>query len=317
MGGGVTLVEPNKAGIQEMKNLFDEYQIPQERYVIKECTIEEAQFHEKYDVIIAEGFLHALDNCEEIIRKLSGLVKEGGVIVITCMDSVGMFVEQMKRLICHILIREVEDYDIQVEMCVKFFEGQMKHAKGMSRSVEDWVKDDMLNPTFNNKKIMSIEKAFEIFPKNFSVLGSSQKIFTDYSWYKDLEYDERKNLKQQYRTKKHNFLMTGLDETALGVDASIFLESKINEIRNYAIAYEEEYSSFYLEKIEEDLYALKPVVKKISAQCLEFTDNVREVIDILKRGETVGDFSEYRGFYSAIGRTQQYLSMVKNKVVWR
>lgn len=315
-GGVCTLIEPNKAGIKEMKKLFRDYQIPRERYVIEECVIEEARIEEKFDIVIAEGFLHAVDNHEEIILKLSDLVKEGGVIVITCMDAIGMFVEQMKRLICHILIKNIEDYETQVKMCVNFFEGQMKYARGMSRSIEDWVKDDMLNPTFNNSKILSIENALDIFPENFSLLGSSQKIFTDYSWYKDLEHNEREILKQQYKLKRHNLLMTGLEESVLSMEDSLFLESKVTEIRRYATEYEKEYSNIYLEKIENNLYAVRHVLEKIGRVCLEFADETRKIISRLKEGESV-NFPEYQTFYSAIGRTQQYLSMVKDKVPWR
>lgn len=299
-----------------MKKLFRDYNIPQERYIINECTIEEAEIQEEFDIIIAEGFLHAIDNCNEIIMRLSGLVKAGGVIVITCMDSIGMFVEQMKRLICHILIKGINDYEDQVKICVNFFEGQMKEARGMSRSIEDWVKDDILNPTFNSKKIISIEEALDIFPENFSLLGSSQKIFTDYSWYKDLEYNERQDFFRQYKLKRHNFFMTGLDETVLDLDESEFLKKRIDEIRNYAVAYEKEGLNIFLEKIEDNLYDMRLVAEKISKKCLGFVDEVREIVSILKRDREV-NFKEYQNFYHSVGRTQQYLSMVKNKVEWR
>lgn len=293
-----------------MKKLFADYHIPIEQYLIKECTIEEADISEKYDIVIAEGFLHSVDNSDELVRKISGFVKEGGVMVITCMDSLSMFVEQMKRLVCHILIKDISDYEEQVQKSVMFFEGQMKNAKGMSRSVEDWVRDDMLNPAFNNEKILSFEKAFKIFSKEFSLLGSSQRIFTDYSWYKDLEYDEREEVLHQYKIKRHNFLFTGLKETILSEDDSEFLEKKISEIRTYAREYEKENSNRYLDEVKEGLSAIRPIMQKIDRICVNFVDDVIEILENLKTGQIV-EFEKYESFYTAVGRTQQYLSMVK------
>lgn len=314
-GGICTLVEPNKAGVIEMKKLFADYNVLDEQYAIKECTIEEADIYEKFDIVIAEGFLHSIDNSDEIIRRLSELVKDGGVIVITCMDSISMFVEQMKRLICHILINDISDYEIQVKACVHFFEGQMKNVKGMSRSIEDWVRDDMLNPAFNNEEILSIEDAIDIFPSEFSFLGSSLKIFTDYSWYKDIEYDERKDIIRQYRMKRHNFLMTGLSETIFSEKDSNYFEKKISEIRSFSREYEKTNAIECLDEIEERLCAIRPMMMQIDKKCAVFTDEVKEILDKLKYGQSV-EFEKYRTFYSAVGRTQQYLSMVKNKTVW-
>ncbi len=312
-GGDITLVEPNSAGVIEMKKLFNEYNIPHKRYVINECMIEEMAISEKFDIVIAEGFLHSIDNSEEIIKKLSLLVKGGGVIIITCMDVISMFVEQMKRLICHIMIKDIPDYETQVKICVNFFDGQMQNLKGMSRSVEDWVRDDMLNPAFNNQMIFSIEKAIECFGEEFSFLGSSQKIFTDYSWYKDIEYDERKDILSQYKQKRHNFLMTGLDETILSERDSEYLEKKIGEIRLNAVEYEKRLSDKYINQVQEGLYAIRPVMGKISQRCSGFVDEVIEILSCLKSGEEI-EFGRYQVFYESVGRTQQYLSMVKNRV---
>jgi 2-polyprenyl-3-methyl-5-hydroxy-6-metoxy-1,4-benzoquinol methylase len=311
-GGQCLFIEPNQTGVKEMRKLFGDYRIPSEQYEIKECTIEEAHIQEQFDIVIAEGFLHSIDNAEEIVKNLSLLVKNGGVIVITCMDSLSMFVEQIKRLVCHILIKDIFDYNKQVETCVDFFEAQMKSAKGMSRSVEDWVKDDMLNPAFNNDKILTLEKAIQAFPEDFSVLGSSQKIFTDYSWYKDLNYKERNEVAHQYKIKRHNFLMTGLEETILSDSDSEFLEQEISEIRSYAVAYEKNHLDKYLEMVREHLSAIQPLMSKIDRRCVGFVENVIEILDKLRDGKSV-EFEKMEFFYSAVGRTQQYLSMVKNR----
>lgn len=202
----IELVEANPKGIVDMKKLFEEKRISTDRYEIYECIIEEFKNKKKYDIIIAEGFIHFISNAKEVIEKLCTMLKDGGIIVITCIDECGMFVEVMKRFIAHIIIKDISNYDEKVIAYTEFFKGQFSKLKGMSRSVEDWVKDNMLSPIFFNKSIWSIADCISMFSEEFLVLGTSQNIFTDYSWYKDLSYNERENVLRQFRKKQHNFM---------------------------------------------------------------------------------------------------------------
>ncbi len=315
-GGACTLIEPNKTGVNEMRKLFDTYKIPNDNYTIEECTIEEANLQEEFDIVIAEGFLPMIDNHREIIEKLSRHVKRGGVIVITCIDSIGLFLEQMKKLVCHILLKDTPDYETQVKIATEFFQGQLQHIKGMSRSPEEWVIDNILNPAANTINLLNIKDALEIFPEQFSFLGSSQRIFTDYSWYKDLFYQEKEELFLQYKIKRHNFLMAGLKETILPEKDSELFEKEIEEIRRDAIEYEKEHSIVLLDRIETKLAAIRETALKIDKRCADFIEETIEIIKNLKKGNKVA-FETYRTFYTSSGRSQQYLSMVRDKVSWR
>lgn len=77
-GGNVHLVEPNPAGRRDMKQLFCERQVLENKYEIYETTIEEFQSEQRYDIIIAEGFLHSIDNAKSIIQKLKSKIIRGG-----------------------------------------------------------------------------------------------------------------------------------------------------------------------------------------------------------------------------------------------
>ena len=315
-GGICTLIEPNSIGVSEMRKLFDTYKISNESYTIEECTIEEADLQEEFDIVIAEGFLPMIDNNREIIKKLSRHVKKGGVIVITCIDSIGLFVEQMKKLACHILLKDTPDYETQVNIATEFFKGQLQHIKGMSRSPEEWVIDNILNPAANTVNLLTIKDALEIFPEQFSFLGSSQRIFTDYSWYKDLFYEEKEELFFQYNIKRHNFMMSGLKETILPEKESEIFEKDIEEVRRYAIDYEKDHSLVFLDQIEKKMAFLKGTASKIDQRCADFIEETIEIISNLKKGNNI-EFETYKTFYTSSGRSQQYLSMVRNKVSWR
>ncbi len=308
--GGVDLIEPNPTGVKEMKKLFSEMKVSSSLYTIYENTFEKFQAVHKYDIIIAEGFLHAVDNAKEILEKLKTLCNSGGVIVITCMDEMSMFVEQMKRFIGLYMCKEIPDYDGKVKFCTKLFEASFSKLNGMSRCVEDWVKDDILNPAFCNAVYLDIQSAIEDFGKDFYVLGSSQKIFTDYSWYKDLSYDENRNCIIQFRKKQHIFFMAGLEEAELNCEESSFLREKILDIRHACIMSETEGTNM-IGHISEALESIKNICKKIHVKLYGFVENCIAILKKLELGEEKFELGDYPDFFYAVGRTQQYLSMVK------
>lgn len=314
MGGGIDnkieLVEANPKGIVDMKNLFKQRGISADRYKIYECRIEEFVNEKKYDIIIAEGFIHAISNAREVINKLCNMLNEGGVIVITCMDKCGMFVEEIKRFVVNIVTKEITNYNDKVIAYTKFFEPQFSKLEGMSRSVEDWVKDDMLNPAFYNEDILSIGDAIDIFPEDFYVLGTSQRIFTDYSWYKDLNYNERENLLKQFHKKQHNFMLAEGDEILMPEEANKKLCNILSILREDTRQYEETKEEKIIKNVIGHLNEIFNFKEYFNTKLCLF---IEETIDILKRllnNDTI-DYSVYKAFYYAVGRTQQYLSMIK------
>ena len=180
IGTGVKcdLVEANKLGIVNMKKLFQHYCINETMYEIFESKIENYQTDKKYDIIIAEGFLHFLDNQREVIERLKCLTNDDGIIVITSTDSVGLFVEVMKRLIAQIIVKDIPDHQMKVEKLTEIFEPQLHLLKGVSRPACDWVEDQLLNPALVNKNELTFLQAIEMFGKDYDVLGSSPHIFT-------------------------------------------------------------------------------------------------------------------------------------------
>lgn len=309
----IELVEANPKGIADMKTLFEQKGIATDRYEIHECTIENFINKKKYDIIIAEGFIHAISNAQEIVQKLCTMLKDGGVIVITCIDKFGIFVEEVKRFIANITIKDIDDYDKKVIAYTKFFEPQFSKLKGMSRSVEDWVKDNMLSPVFYSNDIWSISDSINMFSEDFYILGTSQKIFTDYSWYKDLDYNERESIIKQFRRKQHNFMLAdggGEEETLISEEENYELCNILSIFRENIKKYEKTKEKFLIEEVIGNLNKLLKFEEYFNAKLSLF---IKETIDILKKllkNEAV-DYHVYKEFYYAIGRAQQYLSMVK------
>lgn len=306
----VTIVEPNKKGIEDINELFTKMNIPKDKYEIINTKIEDVLFNKKFDFIIAEGFLHFIDNAMSIIENMKDLLNNGGVITVTCMDYFSTFVEQIKRFVINIILKDNFDYEQKIQKCVEFFTPQMKCLKNMSRSVRDWAIDDILNPAFNNYKIFTIEDAINLFKDEFYLLGGSQNIFCDYSWYKDIDFDLKADYIKQYRKKRHNFTLYGAYETVIEQEKSDLIYKKIFEIRKNCIEYENNYESKYQLNVSN---LLKDILNLFYNEDENIYNFIKDSIEILERLNYTDNvqLSSYEHFYKAVGRTQQYLSFSK------
>ena len=171
------------------------------------------------------------------------------------------------------------------------------------------MRDDMLNPAFNNEVILDLSEAIQTFGEDFYVLGSSQKIFTDYSWYKDLSYRENENCIAQFAQKQHTFFMTGIKESKLNEYEHCFLKQQISAIRSKCIVFEKT-GVDVINDVLDLLGSIIHVAASIDLRLLNFINECCEILERLKQ-ETSFSLEKYQTFFHAVGRTQQYLSMVK------
>lgn len=305
------MVEPNQKGISDMQSLFDQYKINGNMYKIFPIQIEGFQSESQYEIILAEGFLHSIDNAQEIIGQLLHMLSDGGVLVITCMDELSVFVEQIKRLVAHIYIEDVQSYEEQVDKLTLFFTAQMSSLKGMSRSVEDWVRDDILNPAFQNSNLLSIGKVIELLPNNIDVLGTSQNMFTDYSWYKDVQFDVKGDYLYQFKQKQHNLMLIGERETTIPMETNERINEIVKDIRDSSKTYERSWDWKEITTIIGKLSELESIVESINEKLFRFVQDSRNILLHIKEGDF--NIEEYQVFFHAVGRTQQYISLVKKK----
>lgn len=306
----LSMVEPNETAQNEIIELFREKKI--EDYVLYKETVEQHSGKE-YDVVIAEGFLPTIENRVEVLEKLKSLVKETGILVITCQDEMGMFVERMKRLVGHRSVKNVVSYCEKVKKLVDIFEPQLKLLHGVSRPVEDWVQDQILCEDFNCNDILDLKKAIQGIGDNWDVLGcSSPDFFSDCSWYKDIEYDYKKSYCDQYDKKSYNLIIAGREEIdTSNIDVSI-VRTSVDKIRKLEIEYEN--SEQKEEKVvQEIIYELQKLYELLQKCDKELAVFLSETIDILASDPNQLELADYPNFCKCFGRSQQYISFVKKR----
>lgn len=310
-GCKLTLVEPNETGRKEIKELFGKMNIDDYELIGK--GVEELQSNDKFDVVIAEGFLQSIDNWDIVFASLMKLVENHGILVITCADEWGMFVERMKRLVGQSAIKDILDYDKKVEKLVDIFGPQLKLLSGASRLPIDYVQDNLLCEDFNCTNYLTLKKAIQFVGEEWDILGcSGPNFFQDYSWYKDIDADYKAEYCRQYDKKAYNLILAGRDEIAISEKQAQDAEDIMKRIKELQIVFEEckEYEEKYIEEIIVLLEQLGSVMYEFDGEMETF---VRETIAILKRGKDIGDLTEFPMFCKSFGRSQQYISFIKNE----
>lgn len=142
-----------------------------------------------------------LDNCKDCLKIIKKYCKRDSIVITICSDEIGYYVERMKRFIAHYMCRNINDFGKKRDYLIKIFEPQLNSIGIITRPIKDWVEDQLLNETMICEHLMNVNDVISEFEDEFDVLGMSQNIFTDYSWYKDTEYDYISEYKKQYDRK--------------------------------------------------------------------------------------------------------------------
>jgi hypothetical protein len=314
-GANVDFVEPNPTAQQELTELLNKYQIVPERWSLYPGLIEDYPGSKVYNLVLAEGFIPGLFEREKVVAKLKSLVKPGGVVVVTCFDEISFFFEILKRLVAHYLTMGIDDFNQKVEILIKAFETHLKTLKYVSRPIEDWVKDMLLNPAVQGR-FFSIVDCVKEFGDDFQFLGSSPSMFINYQWYKNVDFDLKQSIIEQYQIKKHNLLLWDLDETTRPITQNEKLSELAGRIRDNAKI---------IESIR-DRESTRPITNEIILLLREINDLVgdldrrinlaiNEVITLLI-DEKIDAQKVANSFYFAqtFGRGQQYVSLQKRNI---
>lgn len=309
-GADVELVEPNAKGVQEIVELFKERNIHESRYVIHKSRIEDFNPDRKYDIVIAEGFMDAIDNQKEVIDKLKSLVNWGGIIVITCADNVCFFIEAVKRFVSVVLTRNISNYEDKVQFLVNYFEPQLAALRGMSRPVRDWVEDQMLCPSFINGNSLSLSEAMDYF-EGFFVIGSSQKMFTDYSWYKDVWFDGKSDMQKQFSGKRLSLIMAGMDEFILPAEEVDWFVHRFTKVRNFTSQYEKNQDNEVILELKVLLNEISEKIEVFPKEFIEVFYDIEGIVNDIASDIANIDVGKYQYLFRAFGRTQQYIAFEK------
>lgn len=305
----IDLVEPNPYGREEMQKLFQDRQIPEERYSIYPDMLEDFKcIDKKYDFIIAEEFIHCIETWKDLIEGIKSNASDNTIIIVTCTSEIGLYIERMKRLAARYMVRDLSDREEKLKELERIFEPQLRSLKWMSRSFRSYILDMFFDEILWCENVMSIVDAIDAFGEEYDLLGCSQNIFIDHSWFKDISYDYISSYKEQYHKKKHMYMTAGyVQEEIRTIQENNELEQAVIKANRMAASYEKDQTL--------DLCAFQTVIESVTKYARNerverFNKEFLEILRKLDKKESV-NLSDYTVWSETFGEGSQYVSFVK------
>ncbi len=304
------LVDANPKGLNDTEELLSRYSHDNPNYEIVESLIEEYRGENLFDIVLCEGLISGQPNPCSFLQHVGRFVAPGGVLIITCEDSVSVLSDLLRHLAGSIIVDPESAIDRKVEILRPFFREHFETLQYMSRPLDDWILDWVIQPF--KGRFMSIKEAINAVAPEFDVYGSSPHFFTDWRWYKEICGDKKYNeiaidlyyknvhnlMDYRYvfepRTKEFNLKIIKLCDAVVDL-AGCFFEFD-RDIK-------------YLFQINQKLIELSRVVRNYAHETSEsitgFTFAVEKYLDS-------GQFPLHlKKFASFFGRGQQYLSFIR------
>ncbi len=233
LGANITLVEPNHSMHSGIKENFYNNKLEHKLKAIHSSTLENFKTDEKFDIVWAEGFIHALSNRGILIQKLCS--HSSDKIIYTYSDKNGYFFESFKR---YLFKRVLETQKIKysdwskIYMVAKLLFLKPFLKLNSSRSFESWVRDVIINPCQISNSLDNFQELLSYSNSigfNYFSGSPSWDQRNNYKWYKNIN---NKLIEDEYK-ENVSFFITGSVEDNFTISEI----DKINQLTNFFIDY--------------------------------------------------------------------------------
>lgn len=308
LGAKVDLVEPNENAAKMAQELFDKYKIPKAQYGIHNKILEDFKDSCRYDIIIAEGFLHSLyaENRAEVINKMKEFTQNGSYVVVTTMCEFSYFFEDLRRILGLVLTRDISEFSQKADILSQAFESHLKSLKFAVRPVKDWAIDTILNPG-GDVKLFSIDECIGLFGTEYEVVGMSPNVYPNMSWYKDMEYSYALDIVSNFDSFRHLLLSVAFRDFIRDKEKNRNLLKQLIKFRECIKEYRDTKSDICVRKIVE---IFKDIINTNGDLGGEFVASVKECMEAILCQETlsVERIAKMQNLKNAWGRGMQYIS---------
>ena len=304
------LVDGNPSGLRAARVLLDQFSPDRQACVLVDSLIESFDSTERFDLVLCEGTIPGQMDPAAFSRKVGTYAGEGGILVVTTQDSASCLAELLRRVVAAQIVPRSKPVPEQLARLVPFFSAHTATIPGMSRPVEDWVLDNIIQPYVGN--MFSIVQAIEALGRDgFRVYNTSPRFFSIWRWYKRLigpERDIGPVVRSEYYSNVVNLMDYRLDgtashETALGERVSSLCEAFYTTLKQTE-AQETSYVPLF-EQLSEIASAIRP------ASAMTAT-SIEEALAICRRAQEGLELPTTPAFTSFFGHGQQYMSFVRS-----
>ncbi len=311
----LTLVEPNPVAVRDITTLYATPGIAPVLPQLITSTFQDFDPGRDFDLVICENWLGNSAHERGLLRKLGRLVAEDGLLVITTVSPVGILPNVLRKALTYRLDDIEAPFADRTAVLSEAFGPHLRTIPAMTRTVTDWVHDNVMNPAYFGIRL-TIPMVIEELGHGFDVLGSSPRFAADWRWFKALAGDAREfnpHFLREYRGELHNFL-----------DYRTILPAR-DPVRNRELETAAWEVSERVHELEQDTYADRPTrssttatvdaVRKVRANLSDLTATGwtaaldEFLITFTEPTLTATRVGEMRDFGGLFGRETVYLSL--------
>ena len=308
------LVEPNQYAIENINQVFKEYNVDISNINIYHSILEDFKSDELYDIVICEGLIPGLENKYEVLEKLDKLLAPGGVMVVTSADEVSYLFEILRHYIAYFLVKEDATFDEKLDVFEAAFSSHLNTLKGMSRFKRDWCADNLMGTMHFNYNF-SFKECITFFNSQYSFYNSSPSLFLDYRWYKEIPIDSKEKnsyFLEQFTKRRHNLLHY---QTIYG-DRSVALNDEVVQLCKELFIHVKDTVIHKKDKSVQMVRTIDKICDNVSSLSSEnkvLVESLQEVAKLIKEKDfTVDAVSDkYKNFQHAFGRGTLFISLIK------
>ncbi|MDD5012067.1 MAG: methyltransferase domain-containing protein [Candidatus Nanoarchaeia archaeon] len=310
------LIEANKTGINDIKRNFAGHPILEKKGLqLIEKRLEETSLDEKFDIVLCEQTIPHNKNQKDLLNKLDEFTKEGGIMVLTCIDEISSYFEIMKRYFGFQLVKGKEDFREKVNILVDALGPHKRTLSGSSRFEEDWVIDNFLNEAVHNS-LFSMGDCINFFREKYQIYNTSPKIFTDYRWFKKIPEEDGKHNEvclEQFNCLMHNFFYTEKIFDKRKSSQNLELLDLCKEARKWAYLNE-----FENKEIKKEMGRnIGKIIENAGYLDKDILNSLKDIYRLNKKEKlTIEDLGKNcKHFMKAFGKCSQYISLTKNNSI--
>jgi len=183
------LVDGNAVGIKHTQEILTEAKI--QNFQVINSLFEHYNSSEQFDIVWAEGCIPHQSNPILILKHLSKFTKLSGIFVCTTSNSISYLSETLRRLLFNILLhQDSSPLEYALDCLRPRLSSHLLHLKGMSRPVDDWIVDNIIQP-LQDRKLLSVPEVIATLSSSFDIYASSPRFITDWRWYKEIVGQDR------------------------------------------------------------------------------------------------------------------------------
>jgi SAM-dependent methyltransferase len=302
------LVDGNPVGLTSTGELLDRHAPQRDACTLVESLFEAFETEERFDLVLCEGAIAGQVDPARFARKIGGFAADGGVFVMTSQDAASSLGELLRRVVAAHVVPRTLPVREQVERLVPVFATHTATLEGMTRPVEDWVLDNIIQPYVGN--MFSVVEAIEALGGDgFEVYNASPRFFTVWRWYKrqvGTGRDIGPAVSAAYCANIVNIMDHRLDGTAIH-SAELGKRVLLLADRFYALLRSAESGTGYAPVLE-TLREVAETVRPVSALTATSVDEALAMCEAAGAQRPLPEAPAFRGFF---GHGQQYLSFVR------